>query len=54
MLGPPDAVYVGHFTVDEVTLLYGSPDQVRLLLTEIDGRLNTSFAGEVRPGRHGT
>ena len=43
-LGLPDAVYVGHFTVDEVTLLYGSPKRIRLLLTEADGRLSIPFA----------
>jgi hypothetical protein len=43
-LGPPDAVYVGHFNVDEVTLLYGSPRAIRLLLTEVDGRLSIPFA----------
>jgi len=43
-VGPPDAVYVGHFTVDEVTLLYGAPRQVRLLLTEVGGKLNLAFA----------
>jgi hypothetical protein len=45
-VGPPDAVYVGHFTVDEVTLLYGSPRRVRLLLTEVAGRLEARFASK--------
>ena len=45
-VGPPDAVYVGHFMVDEVTLLYGAPRQVRLLLTEVGGKLNLAFAAK--------
>jgi hypothetical protein len=49
-VGPPDAVYVGHFTVDEVTLLYGRPRQIRLLLTEIAGRLNLQFAAKFIQG----
>jgi hypothetical protein len=49
--GSPDAVYVGHFEVDEVTLLYGRPDRIRLLLTEVDGRVDIRFAGKlVGPG----
>ena len=38
VLGDPDAVYVSG---DVVTLLYGSPARVRLLVTEIDGRALT-------------
>jgi len=49
-VGPPDAVYVGHFTVDEVTLLYGRPDRVQLLLTEAAGRLNRAFASKFVQG----
>jgi hypothetical protein len=49
-VGSPDAVYVGHFMVDEVTLLYGSPDRVRLLLTEAAGRLNMAFADKFVQG----
>ena len=49
-LGPPDAVYVGHFTVDEVTLLYGRPTRVRLLLTEVDGRLSVPVARKLIQG----
>jgi hypothetical protein len=45
-LGPPDAVYVGHFSVDEVTLLYGSPTKIRLLLTEVDGSLSIPVAAK--------
>ena len=45
-VGPPDDVYVGHFSVDEVTLLYGRPHRVRLLLTEAVGTLNTAFAAK--------
>jgi hypothetical protein len=43
-VGSPDGVYVGHFNVDEVTLLYGTPTKVRLLLTEVAGRLERRFA----------
>jgi hypothetical protein len=49
-MGPPDSVYVGHFTVDEVTLLYGRPDRVRLLLTEAAGSLNAAFADKYVQG----
>jgi hypothetical protein len=42
--GSPDDVYVGHFQVDEVSLLYGRPDRVRLLLTEVRGRVDVRFA----------
>ena len=49
-VGPPDEVYVGHFSVDEVTLLYGRPDRVRLLLTEAVGTLNTAFAAKYVQG----
>jgi hypothetical protein len=50
-VGSPDGVYAGHFNVDEVTLLYGTPTQVRLLLTEVAGRLETRFATKfVEPG----
>lgn len=49
-LGAPDAVYVGHFTVDEVTLLYGRPRSVRLLLTELDGRLDIPVARKLIQG----
>ncbi len=45
-IGLPDAVYVGHFSVDEATLLYGRPRQIRLLLTEVAGRLNLRFAAK--------
>ena len=48
--GPPDGVYVGHFGVDEVTLLYGRPTRVRLLLTEVDGRLSIPFARKLVQG----
>ncbi len=49
-LGPPDVVYVGHFAVDEVTLLYGRPDRVRLLLTQAAGTLNSAFAAKYVQG----
>ena len=49
--GVPDAVFVGHFDVDEVTLLYGRPDRIRLLLTEARGRIDVRFAQKlVGPG----
>lgn len=46
-LDHPDAVYLGHFAVDEVTLLYGRPGRIRLLLTEADGELDVTFAGKL-------
>ncbi len=49
-VGSPDRVYFGRFAVDEVTLLYGRPDHVRLLLTETEGRLNTAFAAKFVQG----
>lgn len=52
-LGPPDEIYVGHFVVDEVTLLYRQRRRVQLLLTEAVGRLDTRFAGKlVGPNTH--
>jgi hypothetical protein len=42
-----EGVYVGHFAVDEVTLLYGNPRSPNLLLTEASGRLNVQFAGKL-------
>jgi hypothetical protein len=35
LLGPPDGIYT---SANVVTLLYGSPEKVRLLVTQIDGR----------------
>jgi hypothetical protein len=43
----PDAVYAGRFAVDEVTLLYGRPGSIRLLLTEVRGDLDVRFAGKL-------
>jgi hypothetical protein len=43
----PDAVYVGRFAVQEVTLLYGRPGRIRLLLTEARGDLDVRFAGKL-------
>ena len=42
-----EIAYVGHFAVDEVTLLYGDPQRPKLLLTEASGRLNVQFAGKL-------
>ena len=50
-LGAPDELHVGHFAVDEVTLLYGEPRRVRLLITEVAGKVEPRFAGKlVGPG----
>ena len=43
----PDAAYVGRFAVQEVTLLYGRPGHIRLLLTEARGDLDVRFAGKM-------
>jgi hypothetical protein len=43
----PDAVYAGRFAVREVTLLYGRPGRIRLLLTEARGDLDVRFAGKL-------
>ena len=52
-LGDPNAVYVGRFTVDEVTLLYGRPRAVRVLLTEVGGELDAPFARKLVLGSGG-
>jgi hypothetical protein len=43
----PESVYLGHFGVDEVTLLYGDTRRPRLLLTEAPGFVNVQFAGKL-------
>lgn len=42
-LGEPDRIYIARDGA-EVSFLYGRPDSVRLLLTEVDGRLEPAFA----------
>ncbi len=49
-LGEPDRIYIARGGA-EVSFLYGRPDRIRLLLTEVDGRLELAFAKKLVAGR---